>query len=116
MIVGATGEIVIYVLGAAQAVSVGLIFGLAPASKHRIALYLAGLLMVGVTVVAGFAVGTSAPWLGPIFALIAAATGVGTAAWSLGNDPAMQGESFGQRIVYALARRPAHIDVDEGAR
>ncbi|WP_311260481.1 hypothetical protein [Microbacterium sp. WCS2018Hpa-9] len=113
MTVGATEEIIVYVLAFAQAVSVGLISASASSSRHRSALYVAGLLMIGVTVVAGFVLGARAPWIGPIFAIVAAVTGTLAAARSLGDDPAMRGESYGQRIVFVLSRRSNSRDDDD---
>lgn len=109
------GEIVVYLLAAAQAVGVGFVFASASSSKHRSTLYAAGLLFVGAAVATGFMLGTSAPWAGPIFAVVASVTSVLAAATSLGSDPAMREESFPQRIVYALSRRPRHDRRDENA-
>ncbi|MCS3442824.1 hypothetical protein [Microbacterium phyllosphaerae] len=99
------GEIVVYALAAAQGVSVGMMLGIASGSRHRAALRTAGLLVVGVTVTAGFMLGATAPWIGPIFAIVSALTSVLTTARTLGADAAMRAESFGQRIVYVLSRR-----------
>ena len=115
MTIGGIEEIIVYVLAFAQAVSVGLVLASAPSSRHRSALFVAGLLLVGVAVVAGFALGSRALWIGPIFAVVACVTGVVATARSLGGDPSMQGESFGQRLVYALSRRPHPADPDESA-
>lgn len=54
MTIGGIEEIIVYVLAFAQAVSVGLVLTSAPSSRHRSALFVAGLLLVGVAVVAGF--------------------------------------------------------------
>lgn len=106
-------EILVYVLTAAQAMGVGFVFAIASGSRHRSALRGAGLLLVGVAVVAGFMVGASAPWTGPIFAIVASGTAILTAAASLGTDPAMRGQSFRQRVVFALSRRPRSGELHE---
>lgn len=104
--------VIIYMLAFAQAVSAGLVFAFASASRHRFVLNVSGFLLVGVAVGAGFALGSRAPWIGPIFAVAASVTGLVATAWSLGDDPVMRGEPFGQRIVYALSRRAHRTDSD----
>ncbi|KQR48650.1 hypothetical protein ASF87_07245 [Microbacterium sp. Leaf161] len=104
---------VVYVIAAAHAVGVGIVFAVASANRHRTGLRVAGVLFVGVAVVAGFLLGASAPWTGPILAVVAAVTGILAAAATLGSDPAMREESFGQRVVFALSRRPHSSDLDK---
>lgn len=106
MVIDSVGEIVIYALAAAQGVSVGLMLGVASGSSRRGAMYTAGVLVVGVMVAAGLLLGSGAPWIGPIFGCVTTVTSILAAATSLGADPAMRGEPFGQRIVFVLSRRP----------
>ena len=114
MTIGGISEITVYVLAVMQAVSVGLILAFAQGSRYRAAMYIAGLLMIGVAVVAGFILGGVAPWIGPTFAVVAALTGVLTSAKSLGADPVMRDESFGQRIIFVVSRRPRSSPRDGG--
>lgn len=110
MAITGAAEIVVFVLAGMQAVGVGIIFALAPGSRHRSALHIAGALFVGAAVLAGVALGATAPWFGPIFAVVASVTGILASATFLGNDPAMRDAPFRQRIVFALSRRPRGID------
>jgi len=113
MTTGGVEEIIIYILAFAQAISVGLVFAFASGSRHRSTLNISGMILIGVAVGAGFALGSRAPWIGPIFAIVASVTAIVATARSLRDDPAMRDESFGWRLVYALTRRPHLNDTDE---
>lgn len=106
MTIGGISEITVYALAVMQAVSVGLTLAFAQGSRYRAAMYIAGLLMIGVAVVAGFILGVATPWIGPIFAVVATLTGVLASAKSLGADPVMRDDSFGQRVIFVVSRRP----------
>lgn len=105
MIMGVNGEILVYVLTAALAVSAGLILGGSPSSAHPRAGFIAGVLIVIVATVTGFLLGASTPWIGPLFALVCLVTGTLAAAAAKGDDPAYRDESFGNRIVAVLRVR-----------
>lgn len=95
-------EILVYVLTAALAVSAGLVLGWSPSTRYPRAGFTAGLLIIGVATIAGFILGSDAPWMGPIFALVCLTTGTLAAAVAKGEDPAYRGESFGTRVLAVL--------------
>lgn len=111
MAIEGVGEIVVYVLTAAQAVAAGVVLAVASGGRHRSSLYIVGVLIVGVTVVMGFILGSNAPWAGPILAVVASVTRILAGAAFLGSDPAMRPEQFGRRVVLTLSRRPRSSDL-----
>jgi hypothetical protein len=100
--IGIDGEILVYVLTASLAVSAGLVFGGVSATARRRSTISAGLLIVGVVTAAGFALGSSAPWVGPIFAIVSMLAGTLFAAAAKRDEPAFEDESFGSRLVAVL--------------
>lgn len=102
MTIGIEGEILTYVLTATLAVSAGLVLGGVSATAHRRSAISAGLLIVGVVTAAGLALGSSAPWVGPIFAIVSMLVGTLFAAAAKKNEAAFEDESFGSRLVAVL--------------
>lgn len=96
------GEILVYVLTAALAVSAGLVLGGLSSTVHRWAVIAAGLLIVAVVTVAGFVLGLSAPWVGPIFAIVSVLSGTLAAAAAKKSEPAFEDKSFGSRLIAVL--------------
>lgn len=113
MDLGSSGEVLAYILTAALAISAGLTLGAARSSRHKAASLVAGLLVVASVVIASIAAGTHAPWMGPIFAIVAVLTTLLTAAAASGGDPALRGESFGRRVALVLSKRHQRLVVDE---
>lgn len=102
---GVDGEIVAYMLTTVLAVSAGLVMGGWPSNTHRWMRLTSGLLIVAVVVVAGFTLGRNAPWVGPIFALVCMSAGTLAAAAAKRNDPAIEHEPFGSRLIAVLNER-----------
>lgn len=105
MNLGNYGEILVYALTAALAVSAGLVVGMSSSTTHRRGGSIANLLIIGVVVVGGFVLGAAAPWIGPIFAFVAIATGILAMAAAKGDDPNFKDASFGNRVVAVFASR-----------
>lgn len=89
MTIGIEGEILVYVLTASLAVSAGLVLGGPSSSTHQWMRLTSGLLIVMVVVVAGFALGLNAPWVGPIFALVCMLAGTLAATAAKRSDRAL---------------------------
>ncbi|MFS0895000.1 hypothetical protein [Microbacterium sp. 179-I 3D3 NHS] len=97
-------ETLVYVLTGALAVSAGIAMGV-QTKALRWAGFSAAILITGVVVITGFTIGAAAPWMGPIFAVIAALTSVLIAAASRRDEPGFQGESYWRRVVLVLSPR-----------
>lgn len=66
---------------------------------------------MGVVVVAGFALGLRAPWVGPIFAIVSVLTGTLSAAAAKKNEPAFEHETYWNRVIAVLnVRRGVPLD------
>ncbi|MGW9159274.1 hypothetical protein [Microbacterium sp. NPDC055665] len=113
MVLGNNGEVLTYALTAALAISAGLTLGSARSSRHKAASLIAGLLIVASVVVASVALGAQAPWMGPIFAIVAVLTTTLAAAEASADNPALKDESFGRRLALVLSRRDQRLVVDE---
>lgn len=105
MTIGVEGEVLVYALTLALAVSTGLCMGPTPSGPSPWTGALAGLLSTGVVAVGAFTLGASAPWVGPLFALVSLLTATLAAASAKGYDPAFADASFGSRIVAVLNAR-----------
>ena len=97
-------ETLVYVLTGALAVSAGIAMGI-QTKALRWAAFSAAILITGVVVIAGFTIGAAAPWIGPLFAIIAPFTSVLIAATSRRDEPAFRGESYWRRVVLVLSPR-----------
>lgn len=105
------GEILTYVLTAALAVSAGLVLGGAPLTTYKRTGFIPGLLIMGVVVVVGFALGARAPWMGPIFAMVSLLTSTLAAAAEKRNESAFANETFWNRVIAVLnVRRGVPLD------
>lgn len=97
-------ETLVYVLTGALAVSAGIAMAI-PTKAFRWAGFSAAILITAVVVITGFTIGAAAPWIGPIFAIIAALTSVLIAAASRRDEPGFRGESYWRRVVLVLSPR-----------
>lgn len=101
-------------LTAALAVSAGLAFAVASATRRSWPAWTAGFIITAVVVVAVFALGAPAAWVGPIFALVAVTTGLLGSASFRRDEPAFAGKSYGERVRLVLS--PRYVRAVEEAR
>lgn len=98
-------DIVVYVATAALAVSAGLSFGSRPTGPARWLGVAAGALIVGAVTAGGLALGSQAPWVGPMFAIVTGVTAVLVAAHARRDEPEFRSEPFWRRVRMALSTR-----------
>lgn len=91
-------ELLIYTLTTLIAVSTGVTFGAASASPVRVLATVAGMLSTLAVIVAAFAVGTAAPWMAPLFAVVAGVTALLVAAGVRTAEPGLIGEPYWRRV------------------
>jgi hypothetical protein len=96
---------VAYVATAALAVSAGLSFGARPTGAARWLGVAAGAIIVGAVTAGGLALGSQAPWVGPMFAIVTGATAVLVAAYTRRDEPGFRSEPFWRRVRMALSIR-----------
>ncbi|MDQ0647281.1 CHASE2 domain-containing sensor protein [Microbacterium natoriense] len=114
MDLGSNVEILAYVLTAGLAGSAGLILGITRSNRHKAIGLIAALLIVASVIVAGIVAGARAPWIGPIFAIVAVLTTLLTTAGASTDDPALRNERFGRRLVLAFFPKRHHrLFIDE---
>ncbi|WP_426324174.1 hypothetical protein [Microbacterium sp. E-13] len=102
-------EFTTYGVTALVGVSAGLAFGAADATAHRWLGYASGVLTTIAVVVVAFALGSPAPWIGPVFALVTVPITLLTAAGVLRSHPGLLTEPYWRRVIL-LAFHRSRVD------
>lgn len=98
-------EVVMYALATLVGVAAGIAFaGLAVAAFRWLG-YVSGLLTTVVVVVIAFAVADHAPWIGPVYAIVAGITTLLVSASLQSDEPGLLGESYWHRVVLLAFHR-----------
>ncbi|MFV0375279.1 hypothetical protein [Microbacterium sp.] len=92
-------EMLIYVLTALIAVSTGVTFCAASAGPLRVLTNTAGILSTAAVVIAAVVIGAGAPWMGPLFAIVAGLTALLVAAVARAAEPGLVGEPYWRRVT-----------------
>lgn len=98
-------EVVMYALATLVGVASGIAFAGSTIAAFRRLGYVSGFLTTVVVVVVAFAVADHAPWIGPVYAIVAGVTTLLVSASLQSDEPGLLGESYWQRVVLLAFHR-----------
>lgn len=115
MVLDISGELAVYLVVCALGASIGISSGITLPRGLGIVIAAVNVVIVGGVVAVGFLLTSEAPWIGPIFVLVALVMRVVTGAMELARVPALREESFAHRAVLVFSPRRVRIIENENA-